>query len=281
VPEPLSDVGLEFIDRTNHGKLQVYLYKALDKLWEKEASSTWRDINKCAFTQMHPVFLYFIFRTYCDFACVCRSVEIKDLPDNPNVKLTFNHRLRALQSLMLFRIKSKIDSDFCYENGLGDNAKMMHAEFGCKFMNPVNVLNPWDRATRISIFDDWNEKFYKSGKEVSRLTFKCVFESVREMLQDPTVFQIIRPSWIHLCSKYWTSSFGLWPDTVNFGDDSIDEDSSMATDEEIFTDTMPRIVTEELEIICSKLSVIVSEIKMLAENYTASDLEKWIAFLNI
>jgi hypothetical protein len=278
----LGDPGLEFIGKTNHGKLQAYLYKSLDKLWEKkEVNSTWRDINKDAFTQMHPVFLYFIFRTYYEFAYANRNVAIKDLPNNQNVGLNFDHRLKALTSLMLFRIKSKIDSDICCEIGLGDNANMMHKEFGSKFTKRVNTLNPWDRATRISIFDDWNEKFYKSGEDVNLLTFKCVFENVIEMLQDPIVLQSIRPNWIHLCSKYWAASWGLWPDTFTFGDDPTGEDTSTVADEDVFEEDINQIMESRVKIVRDKLDVIVSEIKTLAENHIASDLEKWIAFLNI
>jgi hypothetical protein len=251
-----------YLQRSMHGSLQSYLYGELDKLWlQKSENPIWIKVNRYAFSQAHPVLLYFIFRTYYNFAYAFDGREIRDLPQYSTISLNFNSRLTALKSLMLFMIKSSIDSTICKENGLGENAVWIHKQFGEKF------------AERVSVFDKWNKKICENfGDE--NLTFKYVFENLQQELQNLRTFEYVNPRWIHLCSKSKWRYVGVWSETFYFADDPLGVPSCV--DSAGPSTFLPSGANARENLM---LTSILLRVELLVARPNLTDLKKWEEFL--
>lgn len=249
-----------------NGKLQTYLYAKLDKLWVQQpptnhawtVNHTWKLINDSVFHILHPVLLYFVFRTYYDFAYAFDGKKIQDLPQNPNLSLDRPSRIGALACLMMFRMKSRIDTDICIEKHCPDASNWIHEEFGHKFKN------------RISVFYNWDIKFQQQGE--GPLTFRTIFEWIQNRYStypQSQLWQAVSPEWVCFCTKSRWSYFGLWAETFYFND-------------------IPKeIAARDMQVsridygVQSKVAKLFARIKVLADDDQIDEIEKWNQFLAI
>ena len=244
--------------KSSYGSLQALLYQELDKIWLKEKTNVlWIFVKHHAFDSLNPVLLYFVFRTYCDYAYEFLGKKDEQLSENPNVSLDLNSILEAFKSLMLFRIKSRIDTDLCCEFGFyPDNSVWIHKEFGEKLKSRVDCLAKWDQENCFS--GDY-------------ITLGRVFNSIYDFVYVRRRWDTVSPEWISMCSKsLWRYCLGAWGNTIYFND-----------------------IPEALAINVSHLSeqindrrllmldALLLKIKVLAENSQISELEKWHKFLEI
>lgn len=259
--------------KSSHGALQAFLYQELYKIWlQEKKNNLWLFVRHHAFDGFHPVLLYFVLRTYYDYAYEFYETtadmlpEIHKLAEARNLTFDLNSRLEAFESLMLFRIKSRIDTDICCEFYFPGNSIWMHKEFGDKLRSRVDYL------------EKWNQKFYKTDDYI---TFKSTFELISSLInKSRSNFFQSSPEWISLCSKpslvsfcsktRWRFCIGPLSDTIDFND--VPE--AMTT--KVFA-LMDRI-NESRD---SKLDDILLKIKTLADDSHISDLEKWHRFLAI
>ena len=241
--------------KSSHGSLQTFLYQELDKIWlQGNKNGLWTFVKVHAFDSFHPVLLYFVFRTYCDYAYEFLGKKDEQLPENPNVNLDLQAKLEAFKSLMLFRIKSRIDTDLCCEFGFyPDNSIWIHKEFGDKLKSRVECLEKWNQ--KICFGEDY-------------ITFGQVFSSVNYARDK---WDKVSPEWISVCSKsVWRYCLGAWGNTIYFND--VPE--AMTTKVSVLMDR----ISESRD---SRLDDILLRIKTLADNGHMSDLEKWHHFLAI
>ncbi|MFA6535482.1 MAG: hypothetical protein WCS92_04450 [Candidatus Babeliales bacterium] len=242
--------------KSSHGSLQAFLYQELDKIWLQEnKNGLWIFAKHHAFDSLHPVLLYFVFRTYCDYAYEFLGKKDNELPENPNVNLDLNSRLEAFKSLMLFRIKSRIDTDLCCEFGFyPDNSTWIHKEFGEKLKSRVDYL------------EKWNQKFCFDEEYI---TFGQVFNSVNRLQYARDKWDKVSPEWIGVCSKsVWRYCLGAWGNTIYFNDVS-----------EALTTKGSGLLEQINERRMSMLEFLLLRIKILAENKQISELGKWYKFL--
>lgn len=244
--------------KSSYGSLQAFLYKELDKIWlQKDKNGVWIFVKYHAFDSLNPVLLYFVFRTYCDYAYEFWGKKEEELPENPNVSLDFNSILEAFKSLMLFRIKSRIDTDICCEFGFyPHNSIWIHKEFGDKLKSRVDCLEKWNQK---NCFD----KDY--------ITFGQVFSSVNRLQNARDKWDKVSPEWISVCSKsLWRYCLGAWGNSIYFND-------------------IPESLTTKVTVLLGQmnnrrslmLESLLLRIKVLAENSQISELEKWYKFLEI
>lgn len=246
----------EYKNKSLNYKLQDFLYKALAQLWtQKIENTTWKTINRTVEFNKHPVLLYFIFRTYYDFAYAFTGKEITDLPENPNLSLDSKSRLKAFECLMLFRIKSRIDTDVCCEQGLKGASNWIHEEFGRKFKN------------RITALFYWNKKFQDAQTDMS-VTFDFVAGSlIRSCKMEYLWTEHESPKWIYVCTKSQWGILGAWTDTFYFNDLTPD-----TLNQSYFGEVNRRRL--------SLWTATIARINAIAES-RLSDAVKWNNFLDI
>lgn len=243
--------------KSGHGSLQTFLYQELDKIWlQEKPNNLWAFAKVHAFDSFHPVLLYFVFRTYCDYAYEFFGKKDEQLPENPNLNLDLNSSLEAFKSLMLFRIKSRIDTDICCEFGFyPDNSIWMHKEFGDKLKSRVDCL------------EKWNQKFNSSE---GYITFGQVFNFVN-LGYTRDKWNKVSPEWISVCSKsVWRYCFRAWGNTIYFNDIP-----------EALISKVSGLIAQINERRSLILDSLLLKIKVLAENSQISELEKWYRFLDI
>lgn len=244
--------------KSSHGSLQAFLYQELDKIWLQEnKNGLWSFVKVHAFDSFHPVLLYFVFRTYCDYAYEFLGKKDGQLPENPNVNLDLNSKLEAFKSLMLFRIKSRIDTDICCEFGFyPHNSIWIHKEFGDKLKSRVDCLEKWNQ--KICFDEDY-------------ITFGQVFSSVNRLQYARDKWDKVSSEWISVCSKsVWRYCLGAWGNSIYFND-------------------IPESLTTKVSVLLGQmnnrrslmLESLLLRIKVLAENGQISELEKWHKFLEI
>ena len=244
--------------KSSHGSLQTFLYQELDKIWLQEnKNGLWIFVKHHAFDSLNPVLLYFVFRTYCDYAYEFLGKKEEELPENPNVSLDFNSILEAFKSLMLFRIKSRIDTDLCCDFGFyPDNAIWIHKEFGEKL------------KSRVIHLDKWSKKNCFSGDYI---TLGRVFNSIYDFVYVRRRWDKVSPEWISICSKsVWRYCLGAWGNTIYFNDVP-----------EAITTKASGLLEQINERRTIMLESLLLRIKVLAENGQIGELEKWHQFLEI
>ncbi|MFH1254414.1 MAG: hypothetical protein V1646_03220 [bacterium] len=243
--------------KSGHGSLQAFLYQELDKIWlQEKTNGLWAFVKVHAFDSFHPVLLYFVFRTYCDYAYEFLEKKEEQLSENPNVNLDVNSRLEAFKSLMLFRIKSRIDTDICCELGFPGNSIWIHKEFGDKLKSRVDCLEKWNQK---NCFSD------------TYITFGQIFSFVNRSDYARDKWNKVSPEWISVCSKsVWRFCLGAWGNTIYFNDIP-----------EALTTKVSRLSEQISDRRSIMLDSLLLRIKVLAENSQISELEKWHRFLEI
>jgi len=193
----------EKISKQLYFDVQQYLYKNFDNLSNQDQNKEWLYIKDHSLLTFDPLMLYFVIREYYEYLKSRKDkTEIKFLKSK-NFELSYSSIFFLFQCLLTFKIRLCLDSKSCFGFKMISKPEEIYGKFSKKLVQ------------RFELFYFFNNFLNFNFGPIS---FQDAFMQNKNYISENSVkFLSVNPQWIGLCNIPWAANFGMWPNTINFG----------------------------------------------------------------